>query len=703
MKNSNAYPILLVLVISYLLTPQLSRANGLCIANAETGVYLTLVSTHTEVIVNDQIATVKTVQTYRNQLGYSTAIKFGFPMSGTGSATGLRWQYGGNWYAADFSPVPQDTTLPGGGGGGTIEEDIRQYLGANPLYFDLTGEVAPDSLITIELTYVDLLPYEFNIVSFAFPGNYTAFQTDPLELQHLFFELHSQRTIDQLSSASHPNAALDLSPHLATLLIELSNQPANQDFDIRYQLNADELGLFSFSTYLADSVALCDTHGQGFFAFIVEPDPSENTEVIQKVFTLIIDRSGSMSGDKMVQARNAATFIVENLNPGDYFNVIDFDDIITSFQPDHVPFTPSSMQQALTYINGLYARGATNISGAFTVAIQDFQNNNTDQANIILFFTDGQATAGITNTQGIVNHVQQQIIINEVQDLSIFNFGIGESSVNKQLLTLLAEENNGFAEFLENDELEAVISRFYLTVRNPVLLNTSMSFDPPIIVETYPRNLPNLYKGQQLIVTGRYSQPGNVTVHFSGEAFGQPVSYEYPLQLADTSVAGLQFLPRLWSKKKIGDLYGDFLSASPGSVEAEALEEQIVGLSVCYGVISPFTSFEDNTGGGTTAIEEIPAPTTINSNPLVAVPNPFRSSTRLVLPQGQTLGGTVYIAIYDIHGRLVYSITLQAGQPGLSEWGWDGVDSSGRILPAGVYTVRMFSEDILYVGKVVKE
>lgn len=696
------YP--LIAFFSLLLLPfSFLYANGLCIENAEQGILLTLVSSQTTVEVNDQVAVVKTIQTFRNDLHTTALVKYGFPLSQTASATGLRWYYNGQWMSADFSPNPQDTILPGGNGG-SIEQSIRDYLGANAVYLNLNQGVEEDSLITIELTYVDLLPYAFNAVSFAFPGKYLQFQNEPLILQTMDFQLHSQRTILELSSSTHPNAEIILSDHEGHLHIERHEVPANLDYAISYQLDANQLGLFHFSTFLPDSTYLCDDTGNGYFAFIVEPDPSENTEVIDKVFTLIVDRSGSMSGQKIVQARNAASFIVQNLNPGDYFNIVAFDNNITSFKPDHVPFTPTNETEALNFIAGLYAGGNTNISGAFSTAISQFQNSNSDQANIILFFTDGMATAGITSTQGILDHVANLLNTYEVNDLSIFAFGIG-GDVNKQLLNELAIQNNGFSEFLENNELEAVISQFYLTVRNPVLLHTSMEFDPPIVTQTYPEHLPNLYKGQQLIVVGRYDQPGDVTVHFSGDAFGQPITYDYPLHLADTAVENLQFLPRLWSKKKIEDLYSQFLSATPNSPEATGLHETIVGLSLCYGVLSPFTSFEDNTGGGggPVGVEEFDIPPGDDVQPLMASPNPFRESVLLRLPQGQRLTGTVWVEVYDIHGRLVYRTEIFAGDPGLDHWTWNGLNIAYYPVPAGLYTVRMGNDYQTYLTKVIKQ
>ena len=675
-------------------------ANGICIVNAEDGVYLQLKQSSVNVTANGQIATVTATQVFFNQMDEVTKVKYGFPLSATASATSLRWNNNGQWYEAEFSPTPQDTTLPGPGnpGGPSFADEIRNYLGASPLYFDLEQQVQPGAILIVELTYVNLLPYAFNKVEFFLPNDYTSLQEEFLDEQHFRFELHSERAIEWIELLSHTGSTISNDGNTAVVEWSLYNQPANRNFQLQYELNATELGLFPFSTYLPDSATNCDEYGQGFFAFIVEPDPSENTEVIDKVFTLIIDKSGSMSGDKIVQARDAASFIVNNLNAGDRFNLVSFDNQVRSFQNNPVLATTGNRQQALNYIAGLQAGGSTNISGAFSQAIPQFQGYGNELAKIIIFFTDGMATAGITDTEGILQGIRDALTVNEVEDLSIFTFGIG-NDVNKQLLNRIATENLGLAQFLENEELEESISNFYLTVKNPVLLNTAMSFSPEAIVETYPSNLPNLFKGQQLIVVGRYEEPAPVTAHFSGKTFGQPVAYDYLLNLADSSVAGYQFLPRLWSKKKMEQLYSDYFNYPEDSPEAMAIEEIIVGISLCYGVISPFTSLSDET--------ENPVSTSewdrVEYGPsLTAYPNPFRTYTFIQIPLERDLFEEAVLEILSIDGKVLHELAVQLGAAGIQEVRWDGTGRNGEPLPPGVYYCRIVLDGKVYLGKLVK-
>ena len=470
-------------------------------------------------------------------------------------------------------------------------------------------------------------------------------------------------------------------------------QELDADYLVEYELNANELGLFSFSTFLSDSAAICDEHGRGFLAFIVEPDPSENTEVIEKVFTLIIDRSGSMSGNKIVQARDAASFILNNLNFGDKFNIVDFSNSVSAFSPNHVEYNLTNEAAALNYINDIFANGSTNISGAFEAAIPQFSTSSNEFANIIIFFTDGGATSGTTSTSGILNIVSDAVAQLPITNLQIFTFGIGDF-VNQQLLTLLALQNSGLSEFLGNDELEEVLSDFYLTIQNPVLLDTEMSFAPNIITETYPvAPLPNLFRGQQLIVVGRYDMADSTIATFSGNAFGIPVSYDYGINLANNSISEYQFLPRLWAKQRIEALTFEYYSEPPGSTEALAIEEEIQGISVCYGVVSDFTSFEDDTNNPV-ELEYIDEEQGVN---VYNHPNPVTDQTYFVFHLVKALDATAVIKIYDAQGRLIDVLEQEVNKVGRYEVLWNS-----KSVPPGTYFYTIDVGGEMLRGKLTK-
>ncbi len=670
----------------------IADANGVGVINASTGIYAKMTASSIAVNVDDQVAIVLTKQTFKNILPAEQIIKYAFPLPEGASGLSLRWYINGVWSTAVFSSSPQDTSLPGGG---TVTPNLKNYLGGTPLYFSIPEKLKSDSLLTVELTYVQLLPYKNGNVDFSYPNDYRLIQTASVDSQQIGFIINSQRTIDSIKSLNHTGAAIQNSGTAASIDWKKIEGVADANYLFRYTLRSTELGLFSLSTNLPDSL--------GYFAFIVEPNPNATIDVLKKVFTLIIDRSGSMSGTKMVQAKNAATFVVNNLNEGDKFNLIDFDDIITSFRTKHVLFTTQTRDSALQYIAQIGARGLTNISGAFETAIPQFAfSADSTTANIIIFLTDGQATAGLTGTQDILNKVQTLVMTLE-RKVAIFAFGIG-GDVNTQLLSLISSQNNGITEFLGSDELEKRITDFYLKIRNPVLVNTTMTLSSDKVREVFPNPLPNLYKGEQLLVTGIYSQTPPIDLTLKGTAFGKPVTYNYSLTLSDTAIAKNQFLPKIWAKKKIENLLVKFYNLPAGSLQADSVKKQIVALSVSYGVMSPFTSFT-NPGGGGTFVEDrsqenpynAPNTFTIEGN----FPNPFNPSTTIRFAVHANVQKVVRIRIYNALGQLVDELSIIVTGQNSYSLQWNATNSFGTPLPSGTYIAVFDFGDQLIAHKMM--
>ncbi|HZV70392.1 MAG TPA: VWA domain-containing protein [Saprospiraceae bacterium] len=677
--------------VLFFISVQCLFSNGVVIVNGTDGIYLVLKSSGVRVKVNSQIAVVTSKQTFYNQTGKKTPFKYGFPLQLSANAIDLQWYINGKWHRAIINKGTQSDTIPGSPGD-PIDSELIDYLGETPLLFTPLDSIEPDSSVIFILKYVELLPYSFGEVKFSYPNDYGLIQDEGiLDEQYFSLELTSARTIENVT-IENLNAQIQILPNLASIEYVAFEEPARTNYEVSYQLSSTELGVYSLSTLLPDSLLHCDEAGKGYVSLIIEPESNVNTTIIEKNFSLIIDRSGSMSGIKIEQAKAAASFIVNHLNLGDHFNIIDFSDNIKMLFPEISPYTLDSKSQALAYINSIKASGSTNISGALTTSIHQFLSVDTAKANIIIFLTDGVATAGITNTPGILDAVSTAVDIAETE-IFLFTFGIGDD-VDKKLLTLLALQNNGLVSFLENDELETEITNFFLKINNPVLLNTQFEFIPDIVTNVYPLPLPNLYKGQQLIMSGRYSQPGDVNLILTGKAFNLPVSYTFPIHLSDSNDVEKSFLPKIWAKQAIEDFAIDF-NLPESTYEQDSIQSLIDSLSVCYGVINTqFTSFED--GGDVTSLEE--STDAIDDKYEITIsPDPFQHTMTIQILSRTELWGQANIILLDQQGKRVAG--FDGSLHGLkSVITWNNLD----FLPAGIYyCVIMIGEDMV-VRKVVK-
>ncbi|MDC8004626.1 VWA domain-containing protein [Aureisphaera galaxeae] len=667
-----------------------SYANGVIIVDEVPDTYLRLTNTNVDVTVQNQVAVTVTSQVFVNELGGSYNIRYAFPMASEASYTQLRWRInGGEWLYAVF--VPGDPGDPGSGV--DIPDYLANYLGETPVFFPFDDPIEDGDVLEVELSYVELLPYSFNEVTFSYPSDYSAIQPGIIEnFQTFNLELISDRTIENIVMVNN-NGTIVNNGNLATVFLEVEESAPIDDIHIIYELASDELGVIPFSTLLEPGTITCDELGDGFFGLVIEPESNVDTEVIDKNFILVVDRSGSMSGDKIVQARQAAEFITNNLNFGDFFNIVDFSSGVSSFSPELMEYNTANRDAALAYIDNISAGGTTNISDSLIFSINQFDSLDLDKANIIVFFTDGQATAGITDTEGILQAVETEVQNNETE-IFLFTFGIGES-VTQDLLTRLALENNGFVTFLGDDEISDVISNFYLTIRNPVLLNPVVTITPPdAINDFYPNPLPNLYKGQQLIWTGRYNTSQDINLNLAGSAFNQPVEYSFDFNLTDLNDPNFAFLPKLWAKKKIESLLLEYYSWPQGSTQAEEILDLIEETSICYQVSSPFTILSD---GGTLFLEsdlegDLPS--------AGFHPNPFTTSTKAYIELSQP--EKIVVEIYSIDGKLIKTIEID-GTYGRNSIEWDGTDNGNNEVNKGLYVYSVsIGKQKKYAGKILR-
>ena len=220
------------------------------------------------------------------------------------------------------------------------------------------------------------------------------------------------------------------------------------------------------------------------------------------------------------------------------------------------------------------------------------------------------------------------------------------------------------------------------------------------MTECYPQPLPSLYVGEQMIVTGRYAQAAEVTVNLAGEAFGQPVEYSYPLALADTANTDYQFLTKVWAKTKIEHLLVLYYALDPESDEARALRDEIIALSLAWGVISPFTSFGDDPEisiGEDEWATERPAAFALLGN----YPNPFNPRTAIRIMVAHALDRPLVVKIYNLQGQLVRVLVLDVTRAGIHELTWDGAISGGRPAPSGVYIYTVDFGEAVLAGRMV--
>ncbi|MDD4309736.1 MAG: VWA domain-containing protein, partial [Candidatus Cloacimonetes bacterium] len=641
--------------------------------------------------ISNQVAITVTTLKYINQSESATQTVFGFPLPMESSATALSWKVNGLWYNAVIEPGSQGSVTPPGT---SMNPSLDAHLGKTPLFFNIPQFAPPNTEVIVQLTYVELLSYSNGNVSYSYPSDYDYFENPTLDSLNVSILVTGSRQITSLNLTGFPGAVVTIDSSTAGATLNLNNFTSTVNIEVNYSLAMQNLGADTFST-LIDHSNVPDDLGDGFFMSVVEPQPSGN--VIQKYFTFMLDRSNNMFGTTLQQAKNAAIYMISNLNPGDYFNVVDFSTAAGTFAVNHVPYNEQNRDLAICYITNLDAQGLCNISGAFDTAVPQFISAPANAANIIVFLTNGFPTVGILTTPELVTHINNLVQETE-RNVNIFSFGVG-NNVAFQLLSQISAANQGIAVSAGINDLQSILIDFYTNIRNPILLDAVLTVVGSVgnIGEIYPNPLPNLYLGNQMIVCGRYHAGQTITLGIEGYALGSQVTYSYESKLNNAPLPQYVFLMKIWAKLKIEYLMNQYYQLDPYSTEAIVLHDQIVQISVDYGVLCSFTSFT-----GETDIEDelaiVPLkPFKLRGN----YPNPFNPETSISFEVLSPLHGSFSLKIYNLRGQLIRTLHVTVNGMGVYQIVWDGKDELGNSAASGVYYYSLESGSFQSTAKML--
>jgi Ca-activated chloride channel family protein len=429
----------------------------------------------------------------------------------------------------------------------------------------------------VALTYQEVLPASNSMVKYVYPLKTEKLSARPLDECAVTIRLTAPRPLRSIYSPTHDVTIVRDGAYKATVTWKATHVVPDEDLALYYTMSDEKVGV-DVLTYRDPA------KGDGFFLLLAAPNPDVRREDVQaKNVAFVLDTSGSMSGRKIEQAKAALNFCVENLDARDRFTVIAFSSDVRSWMVGLQEASRANKDLAKEFIRQQRADGGTNINEALHTARQRLNSANTERLPVCIFLTDGQATVGVTQTETILANMRDQ----NPRKIRLFNFGVGDD-YNAHLLDKLAEQNGGYAEnVLPREDIEVKVSDFYGKISAPLLTNLALDWGKANVHDQYPKALPDLFKGSQLVVAGRYAPgAGVVNVTLTGTVGGKSQRFTYAVTLPDTAISD-EAVPRLWATRKIGYLEEQLRLHGHN---AELLEE-LVGLSKEYGILSQYTSF----------------------------------------------------------------------------------------------------------------
>ncbi|HEX9084934.1 MAG TPA: VIT domain-containing protein [Gemmatimonadaceae bacterium] len=315
------------------------------------------------------------------------------------------------------------------------------------------------------------------------------------------------------------------------------------------------------------------------FALITLSPPSIRPRAVPRDVTFVIDVSGSMSGQKIEQARAAGKQLLRTLSPIDRFRLIDFSSDVRTFRNDFSAATRENIGAAERYLDQLDAEGSTNISGALDEALS--APVQVGRLPIVLFLTDGQPTVGERDASVIASNVAK-----ERGSRRLFTFGVG-ADLNVSLIEQLALEGRGTASFVRPEEsVERAVGIVASRLTSPLVTDVRVHADGVRLLKMHPSGPVDIFAGEDLVILARYDGSGNGVVRFDGQTTSGPVSWSARVNFPERSREN-PFVARLWATQRVG-----YLSAEKrkhgGSQE---IDNEIRDLGERFGIPTEFSSY----------------------------------------------------------------------------------------------------------------
>lgn len=556
--------------------------------------------TEVQMDISGMISRVVVRQRFRNSSqGWQEGI-YVFPLPDTAAVDHMRLWIGERFIEADIEEKQQAEQIyrearSDGRQAGLVRQERSNVFTTS------VANIAPQDEIVVEIEYQQHVHYEQGEFSLRFPmvvapryipgtrlsGEISGFSgtgwgqntdqvpdasritphvtdgPDSLENQlSLQVNLDAGMPLAVIDSPYHPVDVSELAEGEYRITLKHGAVRANRDFQLNWRANlGQEPGSAWFVEHRTDTAA-----GHYGLLMLVPPAAEQVSQDVSRELILVVDTSGSMHGPSLEQAREALALALERLQPGDSFNIIQFNHSTHGLFDRARPASGDNLRRAQDYVSGLKADGGTEMLPALELALD--AESPGQALRQLVFITDG----AVGNERELFHLIRQ-----ELGDSRLFTIGIG-SAPNSHFMTRAAEAGRGSFTYIgQVGEVQEKMQRLFNKLESPAL--TDIELDWGQDVQQWPARVSDLYAGEPVLVSVRSDQPLS-GLHLRGMLGGQPWSRDLQLRGGGVS-AGLHVL---WARKQIHELMAN------QDHDAGEIRKTIVELARAHHLVSPYTS-----------------------------------------------------------------------------------------------------------------
>ena len=461
------------------------------------------------------------------------------------------------------------------------------------LFTNNIANIPAQSTVVVTLDFIMPVTFNLNQLSLKLPLAMTAryqsenYQKSPAQQDTDFIPLqakvlaNSQASINivlnagasvaTITSNSHNIKTKALTGDQASHLITLTEEQtiANSDFELNWRLQPNQK---------PQVISFTEQIGSEYFTLLTFFPPSvDQTTPLARDIIFIIDTSGSMQGNSMVQAKASLQEAILKLNTNDSFNIIAFDDSVKLLFPDTNMASRRNIGQAQQFINNLQADGGTEMYRPLSQALvmAKAQQQTVKAIRQVIFITDG----------AVANEFElMQLLDGAQRNFRLFTVGIG-AAPNGYFMKKAAQFGRGSYVFIKNNnEVQSQMSALMSKINHPAITNIDLMFDNQVHqeVDVYPKRIADLYIGEPLQIAIKSKLP-ITSVQVMGDSAESPW---YQQVIIDDSHSS-RGISTLWARRKIESLLDSLVTGA----DKDQVKSEVISTSITHQTLSPYTSF----------------------------------------------------------------------------------------------------------------
>lgn len=457
---------------------------------------------------------------------------------------------------------------------------LVQWIGTGMLKTNVFP-IPPGATRVVTIQYSQVVTYRDGQIDLKLPLGAAGFTSEPIDKIKISVRAASEKLLGNIYSPTHTVNIQRNPGNDALVSMELTNHVPKTDFRLLIEERKGDVSA-SLLSYRPNSSE------EGYFLMMIHPDfPVTKQDDVSKNIVLVLDKSGSMRGEKIEQARNALLYVLKNISSNDHFSLVLYDSQIQTFRESLVPATQENRDAAIAFVKQMEASGGTNIDGALDTAFRTLKDN--DRPSYIVFLTDGEPTVGERDPRRIVTNA----VSANKQRARILSFGVGHD-VNSRLLDQISRDCFGQTFLVAPQEnIEESVSKLYTRigqvaladVRWQALLDNGSHYDG--FRQVYPAKIQDLFSGDQVTLLGRYKNSFEGKLQIEGMLGKQALKFEQAVKLENSTGSEHSYIAALWATRRVGAIIDEIdLEGS-----REELVRELVDLSQRYGIITPYTAF----------------------------------------------------------------------------------------------------------------